>query len=327
MRDCKALSTGIGYTSLNTPVSTGGVNLGITGFISRGGYGNIFERCIANATQGLTVTGASSFVAGFALMQDDNGILEQCSKIIDCEAANATTSPDGVTVPYGILLEAQIDGLVSVTLLTAEDGICPAAVFEVAWSPDGKYVAAAGSTNVISGKFIFIYEFNRLDGQLTLVATISPPNQTYEVDSLKWSPDGIHLISGSFDALGESFFCLYSFDRINNLLVRINMNNAMSDFIFDVEWSSDGKYIAVLTSATTNNFLIYKFDPILETVTQVASTLVGTGGASAGHCTWSPDNKHIALVGDLGSDALYIYHFDRGTNALVSKISTSIWWR
>ena len=45
LQDCKALSIGQGNTNI--------VNQTVFGFASSNGYGNIFERCIANSTQGI----------------------------------------------------------------------------------------------------------------------------------------------------------------------------------------------------------------------------------------------------------------------------------
>ena len=71
--DCKAIATGEGIDQMKTQVF---------GFVSEYGYGNIFERCIANATQALSATDVQSIVAGFALRGT-----EQQSKIINSEAA------------------------------------------------------------------------------------------------------------------------------------------------------------------------------------------------------------------------------------------------
>ena len=100
--ECKALSTGQGNTvELNNVV---------TGFSSINGYGNIFERCIANATQALSTTDSTSLVAGFALQGT-----ESCTKIINSESANAVASSNGVTVPYGIILQETMSSLATVS--------------------------------------------------------------------------------------------------------------------------------------------------------------------------------------------------------------------
>ena len=79
----------------------------VAGFISTNGSGNIFENCIANATQALSTTDSNSLVAGFAL----RGTESYC-KIIGCESANASASSTGVTVPYGILLQATLSCII-----------------------------------------------------------------------------------------------------------------------------------------------------------------------------------------------------------------------
>ena len=75
----------------------------VAGFASYNGYGNIFERCIANGTQALSTTDSSSVVAGFALRGT-----EGCTKIIDSESSNAIASSSGVTIPYGILVQGSL---------------------------------------------------------------------------------------------------------------------------------------------------------------------------------------------------------------------------
>src|SRR3972149_2864641 len=137
IQDSKSLSTGEGNTNV--------LNQEIFGFVSADGYGNIFERCIANSTQALSTTDFNSIVAGFALRGS-----EGCSKIIDSESANATTSPSGVTVPYGILLEAQFDGLVTVTVHDPGGNLTA-----LNWSLDGKYLAVGG--NNITGNDLLVY--------------------------------------------------------------------------------------------------------------------------------------------------------------------------
>ena len=124
-RQCKALSTGEGATGDDTNVF---------GFVSSSGFGNIFESCIANATQALTSTIQDAVAVGFALQGT-----EKCSKIIDSESANVTTAATGISVPYGILLESSFTELTqTATAAHGED------VRSVDWSPDGKFLAIGG---------------------------------------------------------------------------------------------------------------------------------------------------------------------------------------
>ena len=143
VRDCSVLAIGKNNDRI--------LSNNVFGFVSANGYGNIFERCIANSTQALSTTDSNSVVAGFAL----RGI-EKCSKIIECESANATTSVDGVTVPYGILLEATFDGLTAVTSVNPGDAEDNEEVHTVAWSPDGNILQWVGVLTVSQVAMIFI---------------------------------------------------------------------------------------------------------------------------------------------------------------------------
>ena len=119
--NCKALSTGQNNAVI--------YNNEVVGFSSENGYGNIFERCVANGTQALSTTDSNSIVAGFVLRGS-----ESCTKIIGCETANANASTSGVTVPYGILLQGTLDETFNVTGALYS----PDRVNSVDWSPDGQ---------------------------------------------------------------------------------------------------------------------------------------------------------------------------------------------
>ena len=62
-------------------------------------------------TQALSTTDSSSVIAGFALRGT-----ESCTKIINSESANAIASSNGVTIPYGIILQEAFDGSHSVVV-------------------------------------------------------------------------------------------------------------------------------------------------------------------------------------------------------------------
>ena len=201
--NCKALSTGQNNAVI--------YHNEVVGFSSSNGYGNIFERCIANGTQALSTTDSSSLVAGFALLGS-----ESCSKIINSESANAIASSSGVTVPYGILLQGTLDGTFNVTgaLSRSTDDVS-----SVNWSPDGQYVAVGGfgitdDGYQLAGYQLQIYAFDRVNNNLTPVAgTLSLGDI---VESVDWSPDGQYVAIGGgniSDGYGtNNQFQIYAFD-------------------------------------------------------------------------------------------------------------------
>ena len=271
-QECTALSTGHD----NTQVLTNEV----FGFVSVNGYGNIFERCIANATQALSTTDYNSLIAGFALRGT-----EQCTKIIDCESANATTSPDGVTVPYGILLQATFDGLVSVT-----SDLTPIDAISIDWSPDGKYLVVADRS-----KGIYVYQFDRSTQAITLIASDFTVTNALLAN---WSPDGNYLAVAG----GSQGVYVYQFDHSTYMLAIVS--NSTFDDAESVDWSPDGNYLAIAASGVA--VYVYQFDQVTGVLTVKASDPL----ASAQSVNWSPDGNYLAVAD--GGGGIFVYQFDRG---------------
>ena len=279
--DCKALSTGVANTQLDISGSIGG----LCGFSSCGGANNIFERCIANATQGLTVTGSSSFVAGFRLGPDTNGIQEQCTKIIDCEAANAITNSDGETIPYGILLEATFDSLGSTTIVAADfSSTCTA----LAWSPDGKFLAVGG----VGDDALAVYQFDYINPNLTKHASNTPIAHA-EIRAVAWAPDGQYI--AAVGGTGMDNLYLYKFIETNlslTLLQTISPTSPLaSNNMRSVNWSKDGEFI-IVTGDLSDAVNIFRFNQNKQELSLFDSVaLTGEGYA----VTWSPDTIYYAV--------------------------------
>lgn len=285
LRDCQALSTGQGNTKV--------INNQVIGFLSTNGFGNIFERCIANSTQALSTTDFNSVIAGFALRGS-----EGCTKIIECEAANAIASPSGVTVPYGILLEATLDNPITLTA----GPIRPSPTEDpeyVAWSPDGKYFASLGEDTGI----IRIYYFDRTTFIATQVATYTL--QEVEDGQVVWSP------SGQFLAAGNNPMRILEFDRINNsLTVFATLANRGSR----IAWSPDEQFLAVRDSGS--DFSVVKFDRVSGSITVVDTE---TLGATVQDILWSPGGTYI-----ITADNFTITLFSFISNTLVPVDSVTI---
>ncbi len=304
IQNCQALSTGEGNVDIDTT--------SVLGFVSRDGYANIFERCIASSTQALSVTGSSSVIAGFAFRGT-----EKCSKIINSEASNSTTNPDGFTVPYGILLEGTIDSIQSVSGV-ALSGI----VHSVNWSPDGQYVAIGGQ-NITggTGNAVQIFRFDRAAGSLTSITGVL----TGILQEVKWSADGQYVaISGRLisGGTGDSFQ-IFRFDRAVGAVT--SFTGALSGKMEAVDWSPDEQYVAVggglITGGTEDEFQIFKFDRAAGTLTSITGLLSGAG-VIIFSVKWSPDGQYVAvggvnITGGTGNE-FQIFRFDRVAGALTS---------
>src|SRR3972149_1520239 len=193
IQDSKALSTGEGNTNV--------LNQEIFGFVSVNGYGNIFERCIANSTQALSTTDLNSIVAGFALRGS-----EGCSKIIDSESANTTSNFTGYTVPYGILIEQTARENLSRVAFDVPSGF--AAGNSVTWSPCGNYITISENNE---DTFV-VYEFDR--SQLVLSEISRSVIGGGQIQVVDWSPAEQYIAVG--DQVNGLF--VYSFEPITQTL-------------------------------------------------------------------------------------------------------------
>lgn len=303
LQDCKAIGVGKKETAQDADV---------IGFESTSGNANIFERCIANGTQALSVTDFDSIVAGFALRGS-----ESCSKIIECEASNATTAVDGVTIPYGIFLENSIGSQVTLTGTPAIPN--PTNRTMVQWRPDGKYLATftGGSPGVVR-----VYEWDRLNFRLTQVAiSTNSPSGTFP-HFMVWSGSGNYILAvdrasppGGIDRLH-----VYEFDPISHSLNPIPFDSAFND-TRSATWSRDDQFV-VIGSALSPNLRLFEFDRINKTFTLLQST---DGGQGQG-VDWSPDGDYLAVAALSGaaSTRVRVVPLDRASKMLGLSISPDI---
>ena len=310
--DSKALSTGEGNTEQ--------FDNNVFGFVSANGFGNIFERCIANSTQAITTSDSNSLIAGFALRGS-----EKCSKIVDSEAANAVSDVEGFAVPYGILLEASLGSEITWTA-SPPVPIPGDTVLSVNWSPDGQYLAA-GISDTSDSERIRIYRFDRVSNTLTQVATpnIIPGDSVFSVN---WSPDGQYVAAGIDDTGDSERIRIYRFDRSSNTLTQVATPNVIpGDSVISVNWSPDGQYVAagMLATGDSERIRIYRFDRSSNTLTQVATPNIipGDGVISV---NWSLDGQYLAAgILDTGdSERIRIYRFDRSSNTLTQVATPNV---
>ena len=303
--DCKAINTGIDNTNIF------GADSNVYGFVADRSYGNIFERCIANATQNLSATSFDTVVAGFALL----GTGTQCNKIIGCEAGNTKVSSSEQSVGYGIYVDHAVSELEA---LSAQS--YGAVVRRTSWSSDGNYFAVGADNAATDPQELAIYTYDYETNTQTRVAQVNLSLEGASGFALDWSPtyDIIAVASGPNEFSSQFFL----FDRINNSLKRIanfgggNTGQAM-------HWSFDGLYCvraAATTSTDTSStgFQIFQFDPIAEQV-----LLVFTKATNDTRNEWSPDGRYVAVPNTAPGTGLQIYRFDRATNSATQVNSVS----
>ena len=311
VRDCKAISIGENNALDNTDLFNG-----IIGFDALGGYGNIFERCIANGTQGVAVVKFNSIVAGFRL-GDTNGIQEQCTKIIDCEAANTITSASGDTIAYGIFLEATLNSDLTLTAFPPVPSLSTQ-VHDVDWHPQGNIIAVATSDAGLR-----IYALQIQNKTLTQIASES--FGTVEVNTVRWNQGGTLLAIGFSDGT----FGVYSFCFMTNTLTLVARQTIANSTIDSIDWSSDGRYLALFNSGTSadtqKDVLVYAYDSINMSLTFIDSINLFTSGSSplvdTPYIKWHPTNQYIAAANRAVDPALKIIKFQNNTLTTAQNIS------
>ena len=289
LNNCQALSTGQG----NNTVTKNNVY----GFVSETGFGNIFENCIANATQALSTTDQASIVAGFALL----GTGTQCNKIIGCESANTRTSANGNTVPYGIYLQPNFQGffIENSTTVTTAVQIANYQPLGADWSPDGQYVAITAWENTLSGDELTIVKYDRVNQILNQVANVGVAN-SFNGYSVRWHP------SGSFIAEVGSFYVnIFYFDALNEQATFVYQLQGYPNGnhqAYDCFWSPDGQYLVVVgengNTGTAQELKLYKFDSVQRIITQVQAL---TNGQPIYGVSWSPNGQYVVIGAAIGT--------------------------
>lgn len=304
---CTALSNGIGSSGSSF------------GFVSTNGAGNIFENCIADGVTTLT-TNFNAIVAGFAFTGS-----EMCSKIIGCEAVNASaptttsivntaTLVSGPTA-YGVLLQGSLN---QSTSLLSNSTVYGDSVNSLDWSGDGKYLAMGGHIVGSDNGTVNVYQFDPSSGLLTL---INSPQPIYgnTISSLQWSPDNKYLAVGGNVAAGIGTVNVYQFNAVSGLLTLINSPTpSYGSQIKSLDWSPDGKYLAVGGGNGTVN--IYQFNPSSDLLTLVSTT---SYGSTINSLQWSPNGKYLAMGGTVSVDGtVNIYQFNASSGVL-TLVNTS----
>ena len=106
---------------------------------------------------------------------------------------------------------------------------------------------------------ILLYGFDRVSNTLTQLDTITVSG--FNGTSVDWSPDGSFLAAGfSNVASTAGLVKIYSFDQTSNTLTEID-SVSLSEGVQEVNWSFDGKYIAVGTfAAGSSRLIVYAFN-------------------------------------------------------------------
>jgi len=126
---------------------------------------------------------------------------------------------------------------------------------DISWSPNDKYVATVCDS--FGGDELQIYYFDTMDQKLSLTASYNFGN--ISAYSVKWHPTEYYLAVGKY---GDSELCTFYFNP-NTAILEV-IDTADIGTVYDVDWSPDGKLLAVGGSAR-KDLLVYKVnDGVLD---------------------------------------------------------------
>jgi len=167
-------------------------------------------------------------------------------------------------------------------------------VRSVAFSPDGKYIAA------VYGSTLEIYSFSYLAAtnatRLTPVQTFAGVDQLYTVDWCPIACNGLYYLAIGGDDDGTDNIETVSFD--GTTIASIVKDQAIAgEDIRSLQWSPNGKYLLVCGTGTTDQIEILQFDATAETVTS-KDTGDFSGESTANSCVWSLSGLYVAVAGN-----------------------------
>ena len=149
-------------------------------------------------------------------------------------------------------------------------------VSELAWSPDGKYIASGGPDHTLQ-----VWE--AMTGKhIRSINVLLNVKSEYGGMTFAWSPDSKYLVAGFSDNTAKV---------VNVMTGEFTLTyTGHTASVNQVAWSPDGKYIASASSDKTIQVWDAMTGKLLLTYTVHPNDI--------GNLIWSPDSKYIASGGD-----------------------------
>ena len=243
-------------------------------------------------------------------LENDFIVMHDVTSRLFLNGASLLSTTTGLRLTRGTLLldnkvimdshaERQLVGL-GKTVPDATTGQFP---YWAYWSPDGRYLAVANS----SDQNMQIFAFNGT--ALTLVGQLPTSS---DVDSINWSPDGRFIAVANYTAQQLEIFTFSG----KGALRRVGITPTTGP-VNDVTWSPDCRYVGVVNDDPINTLQIFAFNG--ETI-----NLVGTVATeSAPYAVdWAPDGSYLVVVNYLSNSGQLFAFMGDADPVLVLQLPT-----
>lgn len=206
----------------------------------------------------------------------------------------------------------------------------------VEWSPDGKFLIAAGYGPLHQAR-IYGFDFQHTLSELS--STVIDFGNSSTVYDVAWHPGGQHLALTGSGGANQSKIRIHTFEQhdysLDGYLTWTCTSGVfgLCDARYGVAWSPDGTKLTAVggEAVTTTSFgaevMTFDFTPTTSVLHYVASLDFVHGGTVAS-AMWSPDSQYLSLTGYTGSTGVNTrvlkldaanQHFDEVTNAAISQ--------
>ncbi|MFC1854809.1 WD40 repeat domain-containing protein, partial [Candidatus Dependentiae bacterium] len=191
------------------------------------------------------------------------------------------------------------------------------AIFSIAWSPNGSYLAMGADTE--GGVDLRVLEFSQQNETLTVLTGCNKLSGIDPIYSVDWHPSGNYLAVGGLQDYGYTAD-LRAFEFNGTTLTNLaGCAIDASGSVQELQWHPSGNFVAIAGEnfISSEDVKVYEFDSEAETFSALSGCdkLHGNGFRCL---DWSADGNYLAVGGEDGTGGynIRVYSFDDSAKTL-----------